>query len=137
MTIRITLPGNIRSKKNSKRLISIPIKGSNGKTRPMSLSSTVYLEWERVAREAATEQLVLCSRLFHNFGKLPLDCPVSVKAVAYCKGVLPDLSGMLESVGDCLQGVVWKDDKQIVSWDGSRVIRDKEHQRTEIEVTYE
>jgi len=132
--IRVTLPGNIRSKKNSKRLISIPIKGQHGKTRPMALSSTAYLLWEKAAREAVREQLFYANLSDSEF---PFGCPVSVKAVAYCKGVLPDLSGALESVGDCLQGVIWKDDKQIVSWDGSRVYRDKEYQRTEIEVMYE
>lgn len=112
---KITLPGNIRSKKNSKRVFC------RGKI-PTVLSSTAYLAWEKQARVSAMQQ----------FNSLPLTCPVHVQAIAYCKGILPDLSGMLESVGDCLQDIVWENDNQIVSWDGSRIFRDKNNQRTEI-----
>lgn len=119
--IRLTLPGSIRSKKNSKRLIMIG--GKNVPRRPVALSSKAYLEWETKAREAAMDQV-----------KGMFTGPIHVKAIAYCKGTLPDLSGMLESVGDCLEGILWDNDKNIISWDGSRVIHDKQHQRTEIEV---
>ena len=115
--IQVTLPGNIRSKKNSKRVFC------RGKY-PVVLPSKAYLEWEQSARAVAIEQIRTS----------PLSCQVSVKAVAYCKGTLPDLSGMLESVGDCLEGVAWVNDRQIVSWDGSRVVRDKSHQRVEITI---
>jgi Holliday junction resolvase RusA-like endonuclease len=118
MTIHITIPGNIRSKKNSKRVFC------RGKY-PVVLPSKPYMQWEKQAQQAARDQ-------FHG---AIIDGPVWVQVVAYCKGVLPDLSGMLESVGDCLEGVIWANDKQIVSWDGSRVIRDKAHQRTEIIIT--
>ena len=118
VTIHITLPGNIRSKKNSKRVFC------RGKF-PVVLPSKAYDVWEKQARQAALEQF---------YGPI-ITAPVCVQAVAYCKGVLPDLSGMLESVGDCLEGVILENDKQIVSWDGSRVIRDKAHQRTEIIIT--
>lgn len=129
----IALPGNIRSKKNSKMPVAIPhITGKLFKrfktglrpVRIILLPSSAYKEWESKARDAARDQI-----------KEPLTGHVHVKAVAYCKGVLPDLSGMLESVGDCLEGIAWVNDNQIVSWDGSRVVRDKVHQRTEIEVT--
>jgi Holliday junction resolvase RusA-like endonuclease len=89
--------------------------------------SKAYLEWEKAARAAFREQ-------FGKVEPIPKDILIHVKAVAYIKGVAPDLSGMCESVGDCLEGFAWMDDKQIVSWDGSRVYRDKENPRTEIEV---
>lgn len=122
--IRLILPGNVRSKKNSKRLMMIG--GVNTPRRPMALPSKSHQEWAKLARQAALEQMS---------GTLITEpTKIAVKATAYCKGVLPDLSGMLESIGDVLEGIAWANDRQIVSWDGSRVLRDKENPRTEIEV---
>lgn len=104
------------------------IGGKNVPRRPMILPSKAYKQWEKAARAAVLEQV-------RDAGlSLPLTADVWVKAVAYCKGRLPDLSGMLESVGDCLEGIIWADDMQIKSWDGSRVVRDKERQRVEVEI---
>jgi len=116
--ISLTLPGSIRSKKNSKRIFA------RGKFKTV-LPSQAYELWESEARKRVWPQAIIP----------PLTCPVEVTAVCYCKGVLPDLSGALESVGDCLEGIVWANDKQIVSWDGSRVFRDK-NPRTEITVKW-
>ena len=124
-SIKITIPGNIRSKKNSKQVCMIG--GKNAPRRPMILPSKAYKQWEKAARAAVLEQI-------EGMAGMPTMEDVEVKAVAYCKGRLPDLSGMLESVGDCLEGIIWADDRQIKSWDGSRVVRDKERQRVEVEV---
>jgi hypothetical protein len=35
----------------------------------------------------------------------PVNVPCEVTAIIYYKGQRPDLSGALESVGDCLEGV--------------------------------
>jgi len=117
--ISITLPGSIRSKKNSKRIFA------RGKIK-MVLPSKAYEAWEAEARKEAWKDAIIP----------PLDCPVEVTAVCYCKGQLPDLSGALESVGDCLEGIVWADDKVIYSWDGSRIIHDKDNPRTEVKVRW-
>lgn len=135
--MKIILPGSIRSKKNSKRIVPLPARKSSWmfsyKNRgicavvPSIQPSTAYIAWERDARKAAKSQLI--------FGFVPILGPLHVRAIAYIKGPAPDLSGMHESVGDCLQGLIWMDDKQIVSWDGSRVVRDTQNPRTEIEIT--
>jgi Holliday junction resolvase RusA-like endonuclease len=135
---KIILPGSIRSKKNSKQPLPIPCekstlykKYSRAGIKPVRIilqPSKAYQEWEKAARAAFLAE-------FGRIDLIPKDTPIHVKAVAYIKGVAPDLSGMCESVGDCLEGFVWIDDRQIVSWDGSRVFRDKENPRTEIEVT--
>ena len=121
--IKLILPGSIRSKKNSK--IATMIGGKNTARRAMILPSKAYKAWEGPARKAATAQYR---------GEI-IDAPVHVRVTAYIRGPMPDLSGCLESIGDALQGVVWRDDKLIVSWDGSRIYRDKEAPRTEVEVT--
>ena len=43
----------------------------------------------------------------------------------------------LEGVGDCFEGIVWKNDRQIISWDGSRLFHDKDNPRTELKVSWE
>lgn len=124
MKIKITLPGSVRSKKNSKRVCMIG--GVNKPRRPMILPSKAYTVWEKKAREAAKKAYM----------GIPVACPVAVTVVAYYKGQRPDLSGVLESVGDCLEGIVWQDDQQILSWDGSRLEKDNTNPRTEVNVNF-
>ena len=135
----LILPGSIRSKKNSKRIVSIPSKyrKTNTKSYWKKLGwtysfqvihpSTAYLKWEKAARQVIVDQI--------PFGFEPLTCPVTVKMLAYFKGRKPDLSGAMESVGDCLEGFIWIDDTWIESWHGdSRVIHDLKNPRTELTV---
>lgn len=55
-------------------------------------------------------------------------------ATFYYKGPRPDLHGAMESLADCLQGIIINDDRQIESWDGTRIIHDKTNPRTEFEI---
>lgn len=43
----------------------------------------------------------------------------------------PDLSGCMESLADACEGLLWVDDKQIISWDGARKVHDKRNPRVE------
>lgn len=121
MEIILTLPGSIRSKKNSKRIYSC------GRFKRV-LPSEAYLKWEKEARR--------CVRPPGRHVQ-PLMVPVSVEALIYYKGPRPDLSGCLESIGDALQGIIWADDTQIISWDGSRLTHDKDNPRTVVTVRWE
>ena len=121
--ISITIPGTIRSKKNSKRIFA------RGKFKTV-LPSIAYLKWEKAARAEALIQIPKNS----NF---PVQENVHVTVHAHYKGQRPDLSGVLESVGDCFEGILWENDRQIVSWDGSRLSHDLENPRTEITLTTE
>ena len=112
--LNITLPGSIRSKKNSKRIFS------RGKFKTV-LPSTAYCKWEKEARAS----------LFY-VDPYPYKNPISVNAQIYYSGQQPDLSGCLESIGDCLEGIIWENDKQIESWDGSRLHHDLKNPRTEL-----
>ena len=121
MSLRLVIPGCIRSKKNSKRIYA------TGRFKKV-LPSKAYELWEAGARASALDQLTQ----WH--------CPViymggcAVNAQIYFKGQRPDLSGALESIGDCFEGILWENDKQIESWDGSRLIHDKDNPRVELEV---
>jgi len=121
MRIELYLPGSIRSKKNSKRIFA------RGKMKTV-LPSKAYMEWEAEARYEIARQLYG----YPDFEILP--CPVHINAQIYYKGKQPDLSGCLESIGDCLEGLIFSDDRQIVSWDGSRLYHDKSNPRTNISV---
>ena len=118
--ITLTLPGSIRSKKNSK--IACMVGGKNVHRRPMIIPSKAYTDWEKQARKVARLSAIVP----------PASGPVHIEAHFYCKGTLPDLSGACESVADCLQSIIYQDDKQIYSWDGSRVHHDKDNPRTEL-----
>jgi len=131
MQITLTIPGSIRSKKNSKRVFGC------GKFKKV-LPSKAYLAWEDSARvEAMIQTTGLRGLRIRKGGILiPEGIQCCVKALCFCKGVLPDLSGALESVGDAFRGILWKDDKQIVSWDGSRVYRDTKNPCTKISILW-
>ena len=122
--ITLTLPGSIRSKKNHRRPIIIG--GRNVPRRIANIPSKTYQAWENEARKAVMLSLPF---VFET-----IEGPLEVTAVIYYKGARPDLSGCLESVGDCLQGLVYEDDGQIESWDGSRVVHDKGNPRTVVEI---
>lgn len=119
--LTIILPGSIRSKKNSKRIFG---RGRFKKVLP----SEAYCEWEERARNSMELQLPREFKLFSS------DDLLHVAVFAYYKGIKPDLSGVLESVGDCLEGIIYSNDKLISSWDGSRLIHDKKNPRTEITI---
>jgi len=136
MQISLIIPGSIVSKKNSR--IACMIGGKNCPRRPMILPSAAYKKWEKQARKEAWAQI--------NYGDLlaeltevwfPIEVPVHIKAFFYYKGNKPDLAGAMESISDCLQGVVWADDGQIESWDGSRTRHDLKNPRTEISISWD
>jgi len=116
-TLHFVLPGTVRIKKNSRRIFK------RGK-RTINIPSVAYEEWETSVRWMIVEQI---KNYWSDF-KL-LTGPIHVKAIHYYKGQQPDLSGMIESVGDAFEGMLWKNDKQIQSWDGSRQIHDKDNPR--------
>ena len=133
--IKLILSGSIKSKKNSKQIIPIPASKSTNTMHYwpkrkwvfcfMQIHpSKAYKKWEKEARMEALAQLPPGFKIMTG--------PIRVKALAYYKGNRPDLSGMMESVGDCLEGIVWENDRQIESLDGSRLFHDLKNPRTEV-----
>ena len=120
----ITLPGSVRSKKNSK--IATMVGGRHAPRRAIILPSKAYSAWEKEARKVAWESAIVP----------PLSCPVHIEAHFYYKGQQPDLSGCCESVGDCLEGIIYANDRQIYSWDGSRLHHNLENPRTVVTVRW-
>jgi Holliday junction resolvase RusA-like endonuclease len=123
--LKLKIPGTLRIKKNSKRIFKN--KGRKGYT---VLPSEAYEEWNYNTRA------LIGNAFFESmdmpYSVLPLTKLISVEVHVYYKGPQMDLSGALESIGDTLEGLIWKNDKQIMSWDGSRLHHDKENPRTEV-----
>lgn len=111
-----------RTKKNSQMIITNRATG-----RPLIIQSKQYREYEELARE----YLLQAPR--------DIDLPVTVKALFY----MPtrrrvDLTNLLEALDDILVKYhVLVDDNcsVLASHDGSRVLYDKEHPRTEVYIS--
>lgn len=93
------------------------------------MPSLGYVAWEKSAREYL--QYVIGK--WQDHVDFPLKQNLSIHALVIYKGQRPDLSGALESVGDCCEGYLWENDKQIISWD-AKIIHDKENPRTIVNV---
>ena len=134
--ITLTVPGSVVSKKNSR--IACMIGGKHCPRRPMILPSKAYSKWEKLARKEAWAQIVYaCSLPANKLPCFPFADSVHVNAHFYYKGNKPDLAGAMESISDCLQGIVWADDGQIVSWDSSRTHHDLKNPRTEVSIWWD
>ena len=87
--------------------------------------SPQYVAWaETFTAEVLRQRLVL-----------KLSGPLTVRALFYRDRAIGDLTGYLQALGDALQkaGVI-ENDRQILSWDGSRLLKDAAHPRVEVEI---
>ena len=120
MIAEITLPGRPITKKNSQRIVT------NRKTgRPMVIQSEQYIRYE-------TE----CLWRLKQYRGPKFKSQVEVRALFYMPSKQrPDLTNCMQSVADILEkaGVI-ENDRNIVSWDGTRLLIDKEEPRVDIEI---
>ena len=119
--IQFTIPLAPISKKNSQQILRNPRTG-----KPFIVPSKKYKEYEEAAR--------------WFLPKIPtITTAVNVKCLFYMPTHRKcDLTNMLEAVDDILVGAsVLQDDNFTIvqSHDGSRVLYDKEHPRTEVYIT--
>lgn len=121
--LNLHIPCEIRSKKNSKRVFIHP-----HTKRQIVIPSAGY---EKFRMEAQKWVAVSIEKQ-----KFPINEPCHVCAVIYYKGNRPDLSGALESIGDCFEGQLWENDKIILSWDGSRLWKCNAFPRIELTVRW-
>lgn len=120
-TIKFTVPGEPRTKKNSQRILTNRATG-----RPFIMPSPEYKEY-------AKRFAIYAPKL-----KEPIDEPVNIKCVYYrSTRRRVDLVNLLECTADCLTECrIINDDNRNVMYavDGSRVFLDKEHPRCEITI---
>jgi Holliday junction resolvase RusA-like endonuclease len=124
--------GPPRTKKTSNRIVRV---GRFNKIIP----SAAQVAW---ADSAAIQLRVQWGR------RPPLTGPLHVRAVFYRDKNLGDLCGYMQALGDVLEmpsakaskrapakaGVI-ENDRQIVSWDGTRLDKDAKNPRVELEIT--
>lgn len=142
MSFRIVLLGAPRTKKTSNRIFRI---GNFNKVMP----SEAYMAWFKEAMRSVPE---IKSWARKNGVELPLKGQVWVKAIFYLENAIRgDLTGYAQALADWMQepkinlkvnpprmtrdgaGLI-TDDKNIASWDGSRVYIDRQNPRIEIEI---
>lgn len=108
-----------RTKKNHGRIIEV-----NG--RPVMLPSPEYMQWENGCMRAAIYDRT-APAITHE---------VNCAALIYRDRNVGDAVGYYQAIADTLEklGVV-KNDRLIVSWDGTRVLKDAENPRVEVTLT--
>lgn len=116
-SIILTVFGIPRTKKNSQRITRI-------RGRISIQQSAAYKKWERT-----------CVIKFSNNSRKhkPIDYPVNCKALFFREKNIGDAVNFYQGIADLLQkhGVLI-DDKYIRSWNGSKLLKDKENPRVEI-----
>jgi Holliday junction resolvase RusA-like endonuclease len=118
--MKITLHGRPMTKKNSQQI-------ARSGSRPFILQSKQYQQYE-----------VDCLRQITGDKKRNLAGAIILRCLYYMpdRRSRPDLVGLLQATSDILEKAgVYVDDKQIISYDGSRIVGvDKDSPRAEIEV---
>lgn len=139
ITVRFEIESPPRTKKTSNRIVRI--KCRDGRTFQKIMPSKAYMTWFK----AAMRQVLMIRTLARDQGvSLPLSGPVHVSAVFYRDADRGDLTGYEQALADFLQeplfrpkrngaGVI-RDDRQVVSWDGSRLDVDRSRPRIEVMV---
>lgn len=119
MTLSFTIPGAPRTKKNHGRIVR-----AGG--RPRMLPSVQFEEWNQVAQ-------------IHMLRLQPRETiqqPVNCRALIYRDANRGDAVGYYQALADALEDArIVHDDVLIVSWDGSRLLKDAANPRIEITLT--
>lgn len=128
MIMRIIISGAPRTKKNHGGIVMVG--GKNVPRRPVLLPSKEWRAWAKAA-----ELIVNGEKLGLKLHNALLSCDVNCKATFYRDRAIGDAAGYYQGVADLLEDrKVVADDRQIVSWDGSRLEVDRTTPRTVIEL---
>ena len=135
--IAINRDGSIeppRTKKTSPRIVP-------GLKHPILLPSAAYCKWEKAAIRSLLGAGIIGRApgekpIYGPRYREPIDCPVNCRALIYRDALRGDAVGFFQAIGDFLQlaGIV-ENDRFIVSWDGSRMLKDSVRPRIEIELS--
>ena len=121
--MKLTIYGAPRTKKNHGY---VAVAGG----RKFHMPSKAWQKWEKTA-----EVFYGGHRLGPHAWPYPIDSPVNCCAFFYRDRNTGDAVGYYQGLADLLQkrGIV-ANDKWIVSWDGSRLRKDKDNPRVEVEL---
>lgn len=120
--LRLALPGKPRTKKNSGRIVP---RGRHH----IILPSEAWTKWSKSVAPLLRASMA-------KAGLKPIAEPVNCAARFYRDAERGDACGFYQGLADLLQhGEVLIDDKFIVSWDGSRLLKDSARPRVELVLT--
>ena len=125
LRLSFTLDGPPRTKKNHGRRIWRKNK-KTGKKQPYHVPSLAHDLWFEKASWQMRQIIAAASWR-------ALDVGVHVKALFFREANVGDQNGYTQALGDLLEraGVI-KNDRLIVSWDGTRLLKDAERPRIEV-----
>ena len=119
---RFTLHGAPRTKKNHGII-------TTRSRSPRMLPSKQFSAWNRIA------QMEL-ARIRSALRGLPITSPVNVCAHFFRDAERGDAVGYYQALADALQeGQILIDDRFVISWDGSQLLKDAERPRVEVWIT--
>jgi hypothetical protein len=130
-----------RTKKNSPCIIPGMMRaGKDGVRRPVPVlvPSPAYTEWHRAAVYSLK---IPVFNLFNNEGFQTINYPVNCRAMIYRHALIGDALGYYQGLADFLEHnfgteenprQIITNDRYIVSWDGSRMLKDADRPRIEL-----
>ncbi len=122
--IHLIIPGAPRTKKNHGQIFKV-----DGK--PRIMPSPQWEAWRNLAMYPLRQQ-------WTRLKKPSISWPINCKAIFYRDREIGDAVGYYQGLADLLElGGIVKNDKWIVSWDGSRLKKDALHPRIEITLSWE
>lgn len=118
--MRLVILGAPRTKKNSSRIVRNKATGA-----AMVLPSAAVKAWESSA----------AYQLMGQWRRCPITYPVQVSATFYRERAVGDLVNFMQALADALEvAKVVQNDRLIVSWDGTRLDKDAQNPRVELEI---
>jgi Holliday junction resolvase RusA-like endonuclease len=122
VTFTAIIYGSPRTKKTSNRIVRVG-------GRPLILPSEAHEEWYARAFPQARYAFVMHRKRC----ALPLAEPVNVRALFFRDARRGDTTGYYQALADLLERAgILKNDKFIASWDGSRLLVDRDNPRIEV-----
>jgi len=118
-TLSLIVPGAIRLKNNP---VKVRLRKSQNE------HEEAYRKWKTAARIWMLYSI--------DSENLPFKDPCEVEVCIYYGGKSFDLGEGLDSIGDCFEGILWFDQKQIYSWEGSKLIEDNDNPRLDIRIRW-
>ncbi len=112
----LTLHGSPRTKKTSNRLF-------NGRVHP----SLAFEAWNNLVQP---QLAIFRAKSLAPAGTFPIKCQVNCRALFYRHADVGDATGFYQALADALQeGGIVGNDRQIRSWDGSMLLKDRDNPR--------
>lgn len=138
---RFKLFGPPRTKKTSSRIVAFGRPCYVCRKRPFQkiIPSEAFEEFEA---RSLTQSVVICAAIRALGISLPITEDVQVSALVYRDADRGDMTGFMQAIADVIQaptenrkgmGII-RDDSQIASWDGTRLLIDRDRPRIEIEI---